>query len=73
MQRIELTEEQSRILTEAKGENVEVYDSNGQLVSFMKWLGADGCGRGRPLSASARSSETADHPVGASASDAPPI
>jgi hypothetical protein len=38
MQRIELTEEQSRILTEAKGENVEVYDSNGQLVSFMKWL-----------------------------------
>src|SRR5579864_3508774 len=38
MQRIQLTEEQSRILAEAKGENVEVYDCNGQLVSFMKWL-----------------------------------
>jgi hypothetical protein len=38
MQRIQLTEEQSRILAEAKEENVEVYDANGQLVSFMKWL-----------------------------------
>ncbi len=38
MQRIQLTAEQSRILAEAKGENVEVYDANGQLVSFMKWL-----------------------------------
>lgn len=38
MQRIQLTEEQSRILAEARGENVEVYDSNGQLVSFMKWF-----------------------------------
>lgn len=37
MQRIQLTEEQSRMLAEAK-DNVEVYDSNGQLVSFMKWL-----------------------------------
>src|SRR5215472_16152870 len=37
MQRIQLTEEQSRILAESK-ESVEVYDSNGQLVSFMKWL-----------------------------------
>ena len=37
MQRIELTEEQSRILTESK-ENVEVYDSAGQLVSFLKWF-----------------------------------
>lgn len=37
MQRIQLTEEQSRILAEAK-ESVEVYDSNGQLVSFMKWF-----------------------------------
>lgn len=38
MQRLQLTEAQSRILAEAKGENVEVYDSNGQLVSFMKWF-----------------------------------
>jgi hypothetical protein len=38
MQRIQLTEEQSRILAEANGENVEVYDANGQLVSFMKWF-----------------------------------
>lgn len=38
MLRIQLTEEQSRILAEARGENVEVYDSNGQLVSFMKWF-----------------------------------
>lgn len=38
MQRIQLTEEQTRILAEAKGENVEVYDSNGQLVSFLKWF-----------------------------------
>src|SRR5579884_3635144 len=38
MQRIQLTEEQSRILAEAKGENVEVYDAHGQLVSFLKWL-----------------------------------
>lgn len=38
MQRIQLTEEQSRILAEAEGENVEVYDANGQLVSFLKWL-----------------------------------
>src|SRR5262249_35811405 len=37
MQRIVLTEEQSRILAESK-ESIEVYDSNGQLVSFMKWL-----------------------------------
>lgn len=37
MQRIQLSEEQSRILVEAK-DNVEVYDSNGQLVSFMKWF-----------------------------------
>jgi hypothetical protein len=36
MQRIVLTEEQSRILAESK-ENVEVYDSTGQLVSFVKW------------------------------------
>jgi hypothetical protein len=38
MQRIQLTEEQSRILAEARGENVEVYDPTGQLVSFMKWF-----------------------------------
>jgi hypothetical protein len=37
MQRIQLTEEQSRILAEAK-DTIEVYDANGQLVSFMKWL-----------------------------------
>lgn len=37
MQRIQLTEEQSRILAETK-DNIEVYDSNGQLVSFMKWF-----------------------------------
>lgn len=37
MQRIQLTEEQSRILAESK-DNVEVYDSNGQLVSFLKWF-----------------------------------
>lgn len=37
MQRIELSEEQSRILAESK-DTVEVYDSNGQLVSFLKWL-----------------------------------
>ena len=37
MQRMNLTEEQSRILAEAK-ESVEVYDSKGQLVSFMKWF-----------------------------------
>src|SRR5262249_39704537 len=37
MQRIVLTEEQARILAESK-ESVEVYDSNGQLVSFLKWF-----------------------------------
>lgn len=37
MQRIVLTEEQSRILAESK-ESVEVYDSTGQLVSFLKWF-----------------------------------
>jgi hypothetical protein len=37
MRRIQLTEEQSRILAESK-ESVEVYDSNGQLVSFVKWF-----------------------------------
>jgi len=37
MQRIVLTEEQSRILAGSK-ESVEVYDSNGQLVSFLKWF-----------------------------------
>lgn len=37
MQRIQLTEEQSRILSESK-ENVEVYDSEGKLVSFLKWF-----------------------------------
>lgn len=37
MQRIQLTEEQSRILAESK-DNIEVYDSNGQLVSFLKWF-----------------------------------
>jgi hypothetical protein len=37
MQRIQLTEEQSRILAESK-DNVEVYDSNGKLVSFLKWF-----------------------------------
>ncbi len=37
MLRIQLTEEQSRLLAESK-ESVEVYDSNGQLVSFVKWL-----------------------------------
>lgn len=37
MQRLQATEEQSRILAEAK-DTVEVYDANGQLVSFMKWL-----------------------------------
>jgi hypothetical protein len=37
MQRITLTEEQSRILAESK-DNVEVYDSTGQLVSFLKWF-----------------------------------
>lgn len=37
MQRIQLTEEQSRILAESK-ESIEVYDSNGQLVSFLKWF-----------------------------------
>jgi hypothetical protein len=37
MQRITLTEEQSRLLAESK-ENVEVYDSTGQLVSFLKWF-----------------------------------
>lgn len=37
MQRIQLTEEQSRILAEAKeGESIEVYDAQGQLVSFLK-------------------------------------
>jgi hypothetical protein len=36
MQRITLTEEQSRILAESK-DNVEVYDAKGQLVSFLKW------------------------------------
>lgn len=37
MQRIQLSEEQSRILAQSK-ETIEVYDSNGQLVSFMKWF-----------------------------------
>ena len=37
MPHIVLTEEQSRILAESK-ESVEVYDSMGQLVSFMKWF-----------------------------------
>ncbi len=37
MQRITLTEEQSRILAESKN-NVEVYDFKGQLVSFLKWF-----------------------------------
>jgi hypothetical protein len=37
MQRIVLTEEQSRLLAESK-DNVEVYDSTGQLVSFLKWF-----------------------------------
>src|SRR5947209_5917331 len=37
MQRIELTEEQSRSLAEAKElENIKVYDAQGQLVSFLK-------------------------------------
>lgn len=35
MQRIMLTEEQSRLLAEAK--EAEVYDSQGQLVSFLRW------------------------------------
>lgn len=32
-----LSEGQSRILAESK-ENIEVYDSTGQLVSFVKWF-----------------------------------
>lgn len=38
MQRIQLTEEQSRILAESKG-RVEVYDTQGRLMCFMDWLG----------------------------------
>jgi hypothetical protein len=37
MPRIVLNEEQSRILAESQ-ETVEVYDSQGQLVSFLKWF-----------------------------------
>jgi len=37
MQRIVLTEEQSRLLAESK-DSVEVYDAQGQLVSFVKWF-----------------------------------
>ncbi len=36
MQRIVLTDEQSRILENAK-DKVEVYDSRGRLVSFLRW------------------------------------
>jgi hypothetical protein len=37
MRRIQLTEEQSRILAEAnEGENIEICDAQGQLVSFLK-------------------------------------
>lgn len=37
MRRIQLTEEQSRILAESKeGESIEVCDAQGQLVSFLK-------------------------------------
>jgi hypothetical protein len=37
MPHIVLTEEQSRVLAESK-DSLEVYDSTGQLVSFLKWF-----------------------------------
>ena len=37
MPHIVLTEEQSRVLAESKA-SLEVYDSTGQLVSFLKWF-----------------------------------